>query len=264
MSNDAPPVYRLASDQDRPATPPPAPTRPKGRRWVWGVLALVVVVAVPVVLVVGWFVRGTVKAGRGAEAPSVALLSWMYSFRDPDAVDADRYVIPERRAELSRQRAEFVAAARASGLVVTIEIGTPPAGQPAAENVDGDQAAVTDWYQAQWPLGRGALNHHTESLPWRADVRRSGDGWRIWSVQFPPWCGPGGCRPVWNRPGRVAQLLAHALAHRDGSAAKSARHAPLRSPRSVPVAALLPVGDDAARLTLCVTVRRLFGSGPWP
>lgn len=192
MSNDAPPVYRLASDQDRPATPPPAPTRPKGRRWVWGVLALVVVVAVPVVLVVGWFVRGTVKAGRGAEAPSVALLSWMYSFRDPDAVDADRYVIPERRAELSRQRAEFVAAARASGLVVTIEIGTPPAGQPAAENVDGDQAAVTDWYQAQWPLGRGALNHHTESLPWRADVRRSGDGWRIWSVQFPPWCGPGG------------------------------------------------------------------------
>lgn len=195
---DTPPRYTLAGDDDDQAPPAPAaaettPAAPRRRRRVLLVLALVLVVCVaaPVVAAVGWFASETVKAGRGAADPEVALLSWMYSFRDPDAVDADRYVMPERRAELARVRADFLAQMTQTAPQARIDLGN---GQ-AATRISGDTATVTDHYLVSIPLegaGAGITSTHTKALAWTAEARRSDGGWRLWSVSVPPWCGPGG------------------------------------------------------------------------
>jgi hypothetical protein len=199
---DTPPTYTLASDDDdRPPASPAgekAAAIPRRRRRLFLLLAavLVVCVAAPVVVFIGWVAGQTVKASKGAPSPDAALVDWMYSFRDPTAVDADRYVLPERRAELARVRDAFLAQLRQTAPGARVEVSSIA----ATETIDGDRATVTDHYLVSLPLEGTVTSVHTRALAWTAEARRSDGGWRLWTVSVPPWCGSGGYVPQCGPP----------------------------------------------------------------
>jgi hypothetical protein len=102
------------------------------------------------------------QGGEGASGPGRALMSWMFSFEDgPNATTGDRFVVPERRAALGKQRRDYIAAmdadAKASGWQARFAIDFAPDGGPAdREEVHGDRAAAVGWYAARFTAqGRG-------------------------------------------------------------------------------------------------------------
>jgi hypothetical protein len=180
--------------------------RPKHRRWRWvlaavvaGVLALAV--WVPAVWIGLPIIRDTLAAGRGASTPTVALVQWMYSFehegRDGQLL-ADRNVVKSQRATVRKVRDAFMAA-RSADVAAHPEvsfgplaIGSAPGGAEAAGSQEHDgRADVLLYVKTSFRYNTQAtLNaYNSPSLPWRAEARYQGDGWRLWSVAIPPWCG---------------------------------------------------------------------------
>jgi hypothetical protein len=77
------------------------------------VLAVTVVMCVgaPVGYLVWPIVVGTLHADHGEPSPGAALLRFVFTFEDgPDATGVDRLIMPERRAQLDRQRRDYLTA----------------------------------------------------------------------------------------------------------------------------------------------------------
>ncbi|WP_262285548.1 hypothetical protein [Micromonospora sp. MA102] len=57
----------------------------------------------------------------------------------------------------------------------------------AIEHQGDDRTTVAQQIRAVWwdgPRILAGLDH-----PWRWKLRKDDGGWRVWSVELPPWCG---------------------------------------------------------------------------
>jgi hypothetical protein len=89
---------------------------------------------------------------------------------------------------------EMAADEKAAGWAAELETGTELPGDGVQER--GDRATVVDSYRVtrrpppqQRPDGAGTVWYDGSPHQWRAEVRRDGGGWRLWSVVLPGWCG---------------------------------------------------------------------------
>jgi hypothetical protein len=160
------------------------------------------VVCVPVTAISGWFIKGTIDAGKGEGSPGATLLAFMFTFEDgPDALGVSRLIVPSKRDAITAQRRTYLAAmeadAKKSGWTATFEIGPVPDGVENGDAIQGDQATTVGWFNVRWlpPASlrpsRGLPWYSGPSHPWRAETRRDSGGWRLWSLTIPPWCDPG-------------------------------------------------------------------------
>jgi hypothetical protein len=120
------------------------------------------------------------------------------TFNEGESIGVDRLIVRQRRAELSRQRREYLSAMAADRQQTGwVGIFTPAGDEPTDHTeIHGDRATVVDSYQVQWTPPpntaeprAGTLWYHGEPRAWRAELRRDRTGWRLWSVTIPRWCG---------------------------------------------------------------------------
>lgn len=67
--------------------------------------------------------------------------------------------------------------------------------EPAYERINGNTAQVLDYYGFQYPMNPeqgGTLTMNSGGKPWKAEARKEDDGWRIWSLDIPSYCGDRG------------------------------------------------------------------------
>jgi hypothetical protein len=155
-------------------------------------------IAIPVRFLVLPLVTGTLAADRGEPSPGAALLAFALTFNDGDSIGVDRLIVRQRRAELSRQRREYLSAMAADRQTTgSVGIFTAAGDDPTDRTeIHGDQATVVDSYRVQWTRPSDTsepradmLRYYGESRAWHAELRRDRTGWRLWSVTIPHWCG---------------------------------------------------------------------------
>jgi hypothetical protein len=57
------------------------------------------------------------------------------------------------------------------------------------DQLDQDQAVVVTQLRAiWWPTDGSTPALHGTPHPWRFEVRKDRGGWRVWSIDLPPWC----------------------------------------------------------------------------
>ena len=158
------------------------------RRWLLVLLigVLVVCVGAPVASVIVWFGRGTLAAAQGQPSPSAAVNVFMLAVSNGEEIGLRSALAEEHRDELvDRWRRIRADVARTD---------PPPSKvETAAINVDAhsDEVAhvVADVQAIWWPRDGSGLSMHGDARPWRFETRRDRGGWRVWSIDAPPWCG---------------------------------------------------------------------------
>ncbi|MFI7607433.1 hypothetical protein ACIBTV_20125 [Micromonospora sp. NPDC049366] len=131
-----------------------------------------------------WAVRKQVQAERGEAAPEAAALVWVLQTSAGDELGLSRVLAKRRHDDLLQQWREYRAVidstAKPPGKITT-------SGPSVVEHQGDDRATVTEQVQAVW--WDGATIRSGMAHPWRFEVRKDRGGWRIWSVDLPPWCG---------------------------------------------------------------------------
>jgi len=178
------------------AAPPAAPRRRVP--WKWLTLAVVLLcIGAPATGIFVWVVKGTIDAGKGSPTPTVALLEFFYTFNDdPDSeLKSGRYVVDSQEEIVLGIRAEFMAEwiafkkANPDHAGSMLKIASPQQGmEPEYERIDGDGAEVLSYFSYVYPLEGQSLFMNSGGKPWKAEVRKQRDGWRIWSISIPDYC----------------------------------------------------------------------------
>ncbi|NES29888.1 hypothetical protein GCE86_24695 [Micromonospora terminaliae] len=101
-----------------------------------------------------------------------------------DELGMSRVLAKRRHDELRQQWRDYRAEMTSSG--------RPPSkleavGQMTIEHQGDDRATVVEQVRAVWWDGPHLLAG--DDHPWRWELREDGSGWRVWSVDLPPWCG---------------------------------------------------------------------------
>jgi hypothetical protein len=161
-------------------------------------------IGAPVVGIAAWIglpiLRETLDAGKGANTPMEALVQFAFTFEDSDGdFLAPRYVVKSRRDAVLKVRAAFIAERRAFQSAHSdqpageLRVAGPQPGDPPENfgDLGADRTDVLAYYQWLYPLkgDGGLLGASTGGLPWKAHVVRERDGWRLWSLELPHWCG---------------------------------------------------------------------------
>lgn len=223
MVMDANPFASIPTPSALPA-PPPQPLRPARWRLLLALAVGLVVAAVPVPAVVVYAVATAVDKGAGcAQCAALDWVNYLGSlWWDNDGeTRAAKDTAPARRGTLLAERAAYIRQIRADIPRFPMVAGTDfeQFGTDSLQVAShGDTATVTMEVAARWPNEADrALWFYSEAGTWRFDVRRDSAGWRIWTVDMPPWCGTySRCTAPCQRP-------------------RSARHRQMKtcSPRSV-------------------------------
>jgi hypothetical protein len=181
--------------------------RPKRR--IWPVLVVVALVlcclGTPVAGVAAWFglplLRGTVEAGKGSATPSEAAYRLFLTFEQQDGdFLAPRYIVRSQKDKVMKVRAAFMAERRAdqkahpTDAFGELKIAGPQPGDPPQDFGDSlaERTTVLFYYQWMYSIvddGGAVLFMNGGGLPWKAEVVKERDGWRVWSLAIPPWCG---------------------------------------------------------------------------
>lgn len=157
--------------------------RPR-RRWpiVAAVVAVVVCASVLTTAVV-WAVRAQEDAERGEATPESAVTVWVLQLSAGERIGLSRVLADDRHDELVTQWQAYRAA---------MESGRPPSkvetvGRLVVDEHGEGRALVVAQVRGVWWDGPTAMAGTAH--PWRWETRRDGGGWRVWSVELPPWCG---------------------------------------------------------------------------
>jgi hypothetical protein len=112
-------------------------------------------------------------------------------------------VVKSRRGAVGKIRDSFMAA-RSADVAVHPEVtfgalaigSAPPGGEGEGSHDRGDRADVILYVKTsfRYSTQQMAGAYSSDSLPRHAQARRARDGWRLWSVSIPPWCGRTGDR----------------------------------------------------------------------
>ncbi|MGK5741544.1 hypothetical protein [Micromonospora sp. URMC 103] len=109
---------------------------------------------------------------------------WVLQLSAGEELGLSRVLAKPRHDELLGQWREYRAVIESTEKALS-KITTT--GLSVVEHQGDDRATVTEQVQAVWWDGPTMLAGTTNPL--RFEVRRDRGGWRIWSVDLPPWCG---------------------------------------------------------------------------
>ncbi|MEH1056158.1 hypothetical protein V6U89_13200 [Micromonospora sp. CPCC 206171] len=157
----------------------------QARRWPWALLALVVVACAGVVAVpASWAVRKQAEAERGEPAPEAAATVWLMKLSAGEEDGLSRVLAKSRHDELLDQFVRYRDDIAGSGRPVS---KLEAVGSSVIEHQGDDRATVEEQVRGVW-WGDGTNLAGTPHM-WQWQLRKDRGGWRVWSVDLPPWCG---------------------------------------------------------------------------
>lgn len=158
---------------------------PPARRWPWVLLALLTIACAGVVAVpASWAVWKQAEADRGEPTPEAAAAVWRLKLSAGDESGVSRVLAKSRHDELLEQfvryREDMTGAARPVSKLEAV-------GASVIAYQGDDRATVEEQIRGVW-WGEGT-NLAGTTHQWRWELRKEFGGWRVWSVDLPPWCG---------------------------------------------------------------------------
>ncbi|WP_433221312.1 hypothetical protein ACQP00_20295 [Dactylosporangium sp. CS-047395] len=101
------------------------------------------------------------------------------------------------RKEILQQRVDYISAIETTNRARPDQTAKLAIGydeqHPTTIDIHGGSATVTQYWQAQFDFARheigGPLGYTSDPLPWTATAHQDRDGWRLTSINMPPWCG---------------------------------------------------------------------------
>ncbi|MFE9204684.1 hypothetical protein [Micromonospora sp. NPDC007230] len=131
-----------------------------------------------------WAVRKQLEAERGEATPEAAATVWLLKLSADEEIGLSRVLAAPRHDELRQQwsdyRDEMNGSRRPPSKLESV-------GPSVIEHQGDDRATVAEQVRAVWWDGPNILAGSDHQ--WRWELRRDDGGWRVWSVELPPWCG---------------------------------------------------------------------------
>lgn len=111
-----------------------------------------------------------------------------------------RYIVRSQKNKVLKVRARFMAErladqkAHPTDSIGELKIAGPQPGDPPENHGEllKDHTTVLAYYGWTYTVrstSGATLFMNGGGLPWKAEARKESDGWRIWSLEIPPWCG---------------------------------------------------------------------------
>lgn len=145
-------------------------------------LVVLVAIATTAALIVSaaWASRLVVAPDRGEVSPEAAVTVWLLRLNASEEIGLLPVLARQRRDDLLGQWRDYRREMdrRPPSKLESVDL--------AVTQLGGGRAVVVEQVRGIW-WGDGAMLAGA-SHPWRFEVRED-DGWRIWSVDLPPWCG---------------------------------------------------------------------------